>query len=38
MFDRMADIDTASLDPEPLPVGAPFSRVLLKDGSWLPVS
>jgi hypothetical protein len=38
MFDRIQEIDTSSVDETPLPVGVPFSRVLLKDGIWRPVA
>ncbi|MBW2283708.1 MAG: hypothetical protein JRF65_03800 [Deltaproteobacteria bacterium] len=38
MFDRTEDIDASALDDTPLPVGAPFSRVLLKEGIWRPVA
>ena len=38
MFERVEDIDTSALEDTPLPVGAPFSRVLLKEGIWRPVA
>jgi len=37
MFERIGEIDTSAVDETPLPVGAPFSRVLLKEGIWRPV-
>lgn len=38
MFERIHEIDTSAVDETPLPVGVPFSRVLLKAGIWRPVA
>jgi 8-oxo-dGTP pyrophosphatase MutT (NUDIX family) len=37
LFHRVEEIDTSNIDATPLPVGAPFSRVVLQDGVWRPV-